>query len=148
MSEAHPAGMTNVPATPAAPADGLGEAGQQALCLLATEWWKSSRRLLRLALEAAPDRLERERAQVAYAMRRIEEALQAQGYRLHRFDGQAYSPSLPVEPVNPEDFSTEEGLVVAETIEPTILRGGRILVRGRVVLAERRALLGRGGLAG
>lgn len=142
-----PGSMATRPEAAAAGADG-DEGRQAALCLLATEWWKSSRRLLRLALEAAPGRLERERAQVLYSMRRIEEALQAQGYRLHGFDGQAYSPSLPVEPVNPEDFSTEEGLVVAETIEPTILRDGRILVRGRVVLAEHGTPLGRAGLGG
>ena len=105
-----------------------------AVLLLATEWWKSTRRLLRLAAEAAPDRLERERSQAAYAGRRIATALGALGIRIAEHDGQPYSPGLPAEPVNPEDFETEEGLVVAETIEPTILHDGRILVRGKVVL--------------
>jgi hypothetical protein len=104
------------------------------LVLLATEWWKSNRRLLRLAAEAVPTRLERERAQVAYAARRIEAALEASGLRLADHTGQAYSPSLPAEPVNPEDFETEEGLEVADTIEPTVLEHGRILQRGKVVL--------------
>ena len=105
-----------------------------ALCLLATEWWKSSRRLLRLATEAAPGRLERERASLAYAGRQVAEALQRHGLRLHEFDGQPYSPNLPAEPVNPEDFDCEEGLLVADTIEPTVLHEGRIIRRGKVVL--------------
>ena len=102
--------------------------------LLAAEWWKANRRLLRLAAEAAPERLDRERAQAAYAGRRIEAALAALGLRLAEHTGQPYSPGLPAEPVNPEDFATEEGLEVADTIEPTILQDGRILVRGKVAL--------------
>lgn len=105
-----------------------------AVLLLATEWWKSTRRLLRLTLEAAPGRMERERAQATYAGRRIAAALAALGLRLADHDGQPYSPGMPAEPVNPEDFETEEGLVVADTLEPTVLLEGRILVRGKVVL--------------
>lgn len=107
-----------------------------AVLLLATEWWKSSRRLLRLVAEAAPERMERERAQLTYASRRIGEALAALDLRVVEHDGQPYSPAMPAEPVNPEDFATEEGLVVADTVEPTVLRAGRILRRGKVVLRQ------------
>ena len=104
------------------------------LLLLAAEWWKSNRRLLRLAAEAGPGRLDRERAQSAYTTRRIEAALDASGLRLADHTGQPYSPALPAEPVNPEDFDGEDGLEVADTIEPTVLEHGRILQRGKVVL--------------
>ena len=107
---------------------------RDALLLLAVEWWKASRRLTRLVAQMAPDRVERERAQGTYAFRRIDAALAALDLRLADHDGQAYSPALPAEPVNPEDFDTDEGLVVADTIEPTILAGGRIVQRGKVVL--------------
>ena len=107
-----------------------------ALALMATEWFKATRRAMRNAHEAAPNRLERERAQVLYSARRITQALAGLGICLHEFVGQPYSPSLPVEPVNPEDFDTEEGLVVQETIEPTILHDDRVLMRGKVVLAK------------
>ena len=91
-----------------------------ALLLLATEWWKGHRRLLRLTADTAPERLERERAQANYAGRRIGSALEALGIRLADHTGQEYSPALPAEPVNPEDFDTDEGLFVADTLEPTI----------------------------
>ena len=118
-------------ASPEASPDGPDSA---ALLLVATEWWKASRRLLRLTAEAAPGRMERERAQLTYASRRIGAALAAADLRMVEHDGQPYSPALPAEPVNPEDFDTDEGLFVADTIEPTILRAGRILLRGKVVL--------------
>lgn len=107
---------------------------RDALVLAAAEWWKASRRLLRLAAETAPDRLDRERAQAAFATRRLGAALDALGIRLAEYTGQPYSPGLPAEPVNPEDFETEEGLEVADTIEPTVLEHGRILLRGKIVL--------------
>jgi hypothetical protein len=107
-----------------------------ALALLATEWFRAARRAMRIAQEAAPARLERERAQLAYATGRVSDALTALDIRLHEFVGQPYSPALPVEPVNPEDFDSEEGLFVQETIEPTILHDGRVLMRGKVVLAK------------
>ena len=110
-----------------------------AVLMLAVEWWKSSRLLLRLAADAAPERVERERPQFTYAARRTAAALAALDLRLVEHDGQPYSPALPAEPVNPEDFASEENLQVAETIEPTVLRAGRILRRGKVVLRQARA---------
>ena len=108
---------------------------EAALAIVATEWFKTQRRLSRLTQDATPDRIERERAQLAYTQRRVQDALAQAGMRLVLYDGLAYSPSIPAEPANPEDFETEEGLVVLETIEPTIVHNGRVLARGRVVLA-------------
>ena len=107
-----------------------------ALALLAAEWFKTARRLSRLTMEVAPARLERERAQLIYSQRRVEDALGKQGIRLVTHDGSSFSTEIPAEPVNPEDFATEEGLVVSETIEPTVIFDGRILARGLVVLAK------------
>lgn len=114
----------------------MTQAQHEALAILASEWFRCSRRALRLALETAPTRAERERAQQAYASQRVQETLALHGLRLHDFSGSPYSPSLPVEPLNPEDFDTEEGLVVAETVEPTILLDGKVLLRGKVVLGR------------
>ena len=108
----------------------------ETLALLATEWFKAANRAVRLAQEVAPARLERERARISYSAGRISDALAAHGLRMHEFDGQPYSPALPPEPVNPEDFGSEEGLVVQETVEPTVLCNGRVLLRGKIVLAK------------
>jgi hypothetical protein len=114
----------------------MTQTSHEALAIIASEWFRCSRRALRLAAEAAPARLERERAQHAYATQRVQDALTTHGLRLHDFSGSAYSPSLPVEPLNPEDFDTEEGLVVTETVEPTVLLDGKVLLRGKVVLGR------------
>ncbi len=108
----------------------------ETLALIATEWFKAWRRAMLLAQETAPGRIERERAMLTYSGRRVREALAEHGISLEDYVGQQYSPSLPAEPVNPEDFDTEEGLVVDKTVEPTVLQDGRIIMRGKVVLAK------------
>lgn len=108
----------------------------EALAIIATEWFKAARRLHKLTLESAPTRLERERAQLSYSERRIQDTLTALGLRLVTYDGSEFSAQLPSEPVNPEDFTSEEGLLVSETLEPTILHQGKVILRGRVVLAK------------
>jgi hypothetical protein len=114
----------------------VSEQGAEALAIIATEWFKTARRLSRLTQESAPTRLERERAQLAYSKQRIEDALATHGLRLITYDGSDFSAQLPTEPINPEDFDTEEGLIISETIEPTVLHEGKIVLRGRVVLAK------------
>lgn len=107
-----------------------------ALALVVTEWFKAARRLHKLTGEVAPGRFERERAQLSYSSERIQNALNALQFRLVTYDGESFSAQLPVEPVNPEDFDSEEGLIVSETLEPTILYADKMIMRGRVVLAK------------
>ena len=116
--------------------DPLSEEGAQALTLIVSEWFKAARRLMRLTKETSPARVERERAQFAYSWSRIDDVLSQNGLRMVTHEGTAFTPQLPAEPVNPEDFSNEEGLVVQETLEPTVLLHGRVIARGRVVLAR------------
>lgn len=114
----------------------LSEQGAEALALVASEWFKAARRLSRLTLETSPARFERERALLAYSQGRVEDILAKNGLRLITHEGTEFSPQIPAEPVNPEDFDTDEGLVVHETLEPTVIFDGRVLTRGLVVLAK------------
>ena len=114
----------------------ISEGGAWALAILASEWFRTARRLMRVTQQNSPTSIERERAQLAHARSRIDDALAQNGLRMVTHDGAFFSAELPVEPVNPEDFDTEEGLVVQETIEPTVVLNGRVVIRGRVVLAR------------
>ena len=116
--------------------EGINKAAAAALAITAVEWFKASRRLVALAGATEPARGGRERAQLAFSRSKVEDALSAVGMRLVDHDGEAFSPELPAEPVNPEDFGSEEALTVSSTIEPTVMLSGRILSRGRVVLAK------------
>ncbi len=114
----------------------LSDEAAMTMALLASEWFKTARRLTRLTQDVAPARLERERAQLSFSQNRVEGALAQMGVRLVTHDGMPFTPQLPAEPVNPEDFDTDEGLLVRETLEPTVMLDGRIVARGRVVLGR------------
>ena len=108
----------------------------EALAIVASEWFKAARRLLRLTQEALPARLDRERALLSYSQSKIEAVLTNHGIRLVTHDGAEFSAQIPAEPVNPEDFDSDEGLVVGETLEPTVIFDGRVIARGLVVLVR------------
>ena len=108
----------------------------EALSLIATEWFKTVRRLSKLIRDLTPEALERERAQLTFSRTRVTAALATNQLRMLDYQGLPFSSEIPPEPVNPEDFDTDEGLVVAETLEPTVLRDGRVIARGRVILAQ------------
>lgn len=108
----------------------------QVVALLTSEWFKTSRRLSRLTKDVAPARMDRERAQLNYSQTRVEAALGELGVRLLTHEGSVFSAEIPAEPVNVEDFDSEDGLVVQETLEPTVVHDGRIISRGLIVLAR------------
>lgn len=114
----------------------LPEDGAAALALVATEWFRAIRRLQRLTTNLPAAGVERERAQRNYSTARVTEALGTLGLRLVEHDGTRYSAEIPAEPVNPEDFGDTEDIVVLETLEPTVVLDGKILLRGQVVLAK------------
>jgi len=114
----------------------LSEEAAMILALVASEWFKTARRLARFANEAPSGRVERERAQLAYSRNRIETLLAQSGLLMVTHDGISYTSQLPPEPMNPEDFETDEGLIVKETLEPTVIYDGRVIVRGQVVLGK------------
>jgi hypothetical protein len=107
-----------------------------ALALAATEHWRAARRLLRLASDLDPARLPREEAALRFGLNQLHGAMETLGMRISTFDGMVWTPEIPVEPVNADDFEDEAGLVVHETLEPTVLFNGRILRRGKVVLRK------------
>jgi hypothetical protein len=108
----------------------------EAVSILATEHWRAVRRWHKVVVAHAPDQLQRETAQMRYGLERVEQALAAMGVRAVTFDRQEFGPQLPAEPVNLEEFAGEDHLVVADTIEPTIVHDGRIVARGKIVVAK------------
>jgi len=101
---------------------------------LAVEQWRIIRVFGRLIDLLPADRRERVSAQMRFAHSRLGSLMQQANFRLESFDGRVFDPSLPVSPINADEFPPGSVLRVAETIEPTVLRDGRIMQLGRVAL--------------
>jgi len=102
------------------------------LAELTLECW----RLLRLVRDQAADRQPRALAQLRYVRGRLDAILGARGLRLIAYVDEPYSPNLPVTVANADEFQRNEGLVIADTLEPTLLVDGRVVAMGKVILKQ------------
>lgn len=101
---------------------------------LAIELWRSLRSSRRSAEFLPADRAEKSLAQIRFVESRIERLLEEAGYRFKTFDGERFSASLPVVPMNLDDVPDDEDPVIKETIEPTLLRKGKVVHVGKVIV--------------
>lgn len=65
----------------------------------------------------------------------IENLLQENNIKMVFFEGKPYDPNYPLRATNTDDFSDGEKLIVRETLEPALVKEGRVLHFAKVVLA-------------
>ena len=103
---------------------------------LTVECWRLLRLVERLVRDQPPDRQARALAQVRYVRGRLDAILGARSLRLIAYADEPYSPNLPVTVANADELDGNEGLVIAETLEPTLLANGRVVAMGKVILKK------------
>jgi hypothetical protein len=106
------------------------------LAELTLECWRLLRLGERLVRDQAADHQPRALAQLRYLRGRLDSILGARNLRLIAYVGEPYSPNLPVTVANADEFQGNEGLVIAETLEPTLLAYGRVVAMGKVILKQ------------
>ena len=106
------------------------------LAELTVECWRMLRLGERLVRDQAADRQPPALAQLRYVRGRLDAILSARGLRLVAYVDEPYSPNLPVTVANADEFQGNEGLVIAETLEPTLLSDGRVVAMGKVILKQ------------
>jgi hypothetical protein len=106
------------------------------LAELTVECWRLLRLVERLMRDQPPDRQAGALAQMRYARGRIDAVLGEQGMRLIAYANEPYSPNLPVTVVNADEFNGNDGLVITDTLEPTLLVGDRVATMGKVFLKK------------
>lgn len=112
--------------------DALERALEEPLAALAVDYWKLLRAYARAVAALPPDRARRAEAQHRFAAARLEQVLQDAGLTLGEFEGRALDASLPASVLNPDEAG--DLCVVAETVEPAVLAGGRVLRSARVIV--------------
>ena len=108
---------------------------EHTLAALAIDYWKLQRAFERLVLEVASERKPRLLAQARFTAGRLATHLEAAGMEVACFDGQEITPSVPVTAINAEEYPNAGRLVIADTLEPTIVVGSRVLAVCRVIAA-------------
>jgi hypothetical protein len=103
---------------------------------MVVDYWKLLRAFDRLAGRLPNEHRSRADSQVQYSAARLDTLLHEAGMSVATFDGQSFTPNLPVAAVNAEDFAGEGELIVSSTLEPTIMLGMQILMIGKVIVAR------------
>jgi hypothetical protein len=110
-----------------------------AFAQLAVEHWKLLRGVSRMLSDLPADQQKRVEAQYRYASNRLKQLTEEVGLRLAEYEGAEFSPNLPVCVINADDFNENDGLMIAQTLEPTVLHNGMVIIMGKVLLEERKA---------
>ena len=103
---------------------------------LAVEYWRLLRLCKRTLMEQPPEKQVKGIAQVRYAFNRLVSILEENGIRLIAYEGEAYTPNLPVSVVNSDEFKNSGDLFIDQTLDPTLVRDGNVLVVGKVVVRK------------
>jgi hypothetical protein len=108
--------------------------GAEAASLLLVEYWKLLRSYERTAADLPEGKAEKVQAQIRYSAQRLSQILTDTSIRLVCFDGEPFSPELPVSAINAEDLEGCEHPTVDRTLEPTLLQDGSVMHIGKVLL--------------
>lgn len=69
---------------------------------------------------------------------KLAELIKKINLKIQSYDGFDYNDGLPVTPLNCEEFTAEDELIIEQTIEPTILSvNGDVIRVGTVILAKK-----------
>jgi hypothetical protein len=106
------------------------------LAELTVECWRLLRLAERLIREQPADRQAGAHAQTRFVRARLDAILGTRGLRLISYDGEPYAPGLPVSIANADELDGNEGLIIAQTLEPTLLSNGQVVAMGKVILKQ------------
>lgn len=108
---------------------------EHSLIELAVETWRFSRLFARVVNKLDAGEQSRYVSQLRYFQKKLEENLEAAGFKLVSVEGQAFDPGIAASAVNIADFGPDEKLLVEQMVEPIIMgadglrRPGTVLVR-------------------
>ncbi len=106
------------------------------LAALAIEFWRLAKIHERTVAEQTMDQQKKGSAQLRYAYGRLTTILAESGIKIVCYDGQEYEPNLPVTVINADDVAGAARLIVARTLEPTLVANGTVLAMGKVALVR------------
>ena len=115
---------------------------EQSAVEMAVEIWRFLRAHERAIFAILPERRESDaeaRAESAFyaILSPLLKILAGEGIRLVAYEGVGYEPNYPVEAVNADEMGDSDNLVMSETLEPVLVRDGKVLRYGKVFLAQR-----------
>lgn len=108
---------------------------QKSLFDIASESWRLKKAFERVLNLLDVKEKQKNLSKLNWFEKKLKESLHESGYKFSNFEGEPYSTGIPATAINIDDFDSDEGLYVKQTIEPTILdENGRILKTGSIIV--------------
>ena len=112
------------------------EALKECLITMAVESWRIGRVTAQLVEKVSPMEQSRHTGQLRWFRHSVDGALALVGLRLVNIEGDRYDAGMAATPLNIEEFSGEDELVVEQMLEPIIMGPHGIVRTGTVVLRK------------
>ena len=109
---------------------------KKSLLDLAVESWRLGRLFDRLLTKIDAGEQGRYRSQFLWFQKKREDSLTDVGMRLVDVEGHPFDPGMAATPLNIEEFSSEDTLVVDQMIEPIIMGPDGVVRTGTVRLRQ------------
>ena len=108
----------------------------ETLVNMATESWRFSKLVERLLTKLDAGEHSRYMNQLRWFVKKIEESLEQAGLTIVSIEGQIFDPGMAATPVNLEDFSGQDVLIVDQMLEPIIMGKNGIIKTGSITLRK------------
>ena len=103
---------------------------------IAVESWRFGRLFDRLLAKLDAGEQGRYRGQFRWFQRKLKDSLTDAGMRIVNVEGHDFDPGIAATPLNIEDFSSEDALVVDQMLEPIIMGSDGVVRTGTVTLKK------------
>lgn len=103
---------------------------------MAVEGWRFSRLFARVVNKLDAGEAGRYVNQLRYFLKRVEENLDAAGFKLVNVEGQLFDPGMAASALNIADFDPDDSLLVDQMLEPIIMGSSGLKKQGTVMLRK------------
>lgn len=109
---------------------------QKVLISIATESWRFSRVFERLLTKLDAGEQNRYDGQLRWFIKKVHEALEQAGLRIENVEGNHFDPGMAATPLNIDEFSATDTLVVDQMLEPIIMGQEGLVKTGTIMLRK------------
>ena len=100
------------------------------------ESWRFARVFDRMQLKLDAGEQHRYSSQLRWFLKKVDEALAEVGLHIVNVEGQIFDPGMAVSPLNIEEFTASDILIVDQMLEPIIMSSEGLVKSGTVVLRK------------
>ena len=103
---------------------------------MTTESWRFCKLFERVLTKLDAGEQSRYIGQLRWFIKKMDESLAQVGLAIVNIEGQSFDPGMAATPVNLEDFSDQDVLVVDQMLEPIIIGKAGIVKTGSIILRK------------